>query len=187
MTGRQPRHTTAASTTLPTIQTNSRKGFQPSHGCVVASRGGFFRARRDQMTPDEWNDTLAEAAALREMAGMEPLPRLSCSFSGGRTSAVMTKRLWKERRDSHELRITFCNTSCEDDRTLDFVHQCETHWGWPVVWLEAVVDPRPGKGIKHRIVSYETACRDGEVFEAVVQKYGITASSTRPKRAARRD
>ena len=125
------------------------------------------------MLTDTWDRLLEEANALREVSGDGPLPRLSVSFSGGRTSAVMTDRLWRECQDSHELRITFCNTSCEDERTLEFVHTCETHFGWPVVWLEAVVDPRQGFGVRHKVVSYETASRHGEVFEQVVAKYGI--------------
>lgn len=125
------------------------------------------------MRTDDWDKLIFESNALREVSGDGPLPRLSVSFSGGRTSAVMTERLWRECQDSHEIRITFCNTSCEDDRTLDFVHQCESYFGWPVVWLEAVVDERKGFGIRHRVVDYETASRNGEVFEAVVAKYGI--------------
>jgi 3'-phosphoadenosine 5'-phosphosulfate sulfotransferase (PAPS reductase)/FAD synthetase len=100
-------------------------------------------------------------------------PKLLISFSGGRTSAVMTKMLWDYHKDTHDIRITFANTGCEHPATLDFVHECETHFNWPVVWLETVVNPERGQGVKHKIVNYETASRNGEPFEEVVKKYGI--------------
>lgn len=109
----------------------------------------------------------------REALGMPPLSRLSVSFSGGRTSAVMTERLWAERKDTHHLPILFCNTGQEHPATLDFVRDCQNHFGWPVVWLEAVINPEKNKGVRHRVVDYDTAKRDGSIFEAAVKKYGI--------------
>ena len=100
-------------------------------------------------------------------------PRIAISFSGGRTSAVMAKLLHEQLGETHELVTTFANTSREDNRTLDFVHQCDEHFGWNVVWLEAVIHPEHGKGTTHRVVTYETACRDGSVFESYIAKYGI--------------
>lgn len=100
-------------------------------------------------------------------------PKLNISFSGGRTSAVMTKLLWDGMKDTHDIVITFANTGCEHEATLEFVKQCQDHWQWPVVWLEAVVNPEKGKGIRHKVVTYETAARDGEPFEAFIAKEGI--------------
>lgn len=99
--------------------------------------------------------------------------KLAISFSGGRTSAVMTHRLWNRRTEWDEAIIAFANTGCEHPATLDFVHECETRFGWPVVWIEAVVQPGDGDGIRHRVVSFETASRNGEPFEEAVKKYGI--------------
>lgn len=100
-------------------------------------------------------------------------PRLVISFSGGRTSAVMTKRLIEEKRDTHELAVTFANTGQEHNATLDFVNECDKRFGWGVVWLEALIDARNGKGVRYKIVTYETASRKGEPFEAYIAKYGI--------------
>lgn len=111
-------------------------------------------------------------------------PKLCVSFSGGRTSAVMTKLIWDEMQDTHEIIITFANTGCEHSATLDFIHQCEQHFGWPVVWLEADVDPTPGKGVGFKVVNYATASRNGEPFEAAVKKYGIF-NQTNPACTAR--
>lgn len=101
-------------------------------------------------------------------------PKLAISFSGGRTSAVMTKLLLEKHRDEYsEVKVTFCNTGQEHEATLQFVRDCDDHFGFNTVWLEAVVNPVHGKGIRHRIVDFETASRDGEPFEAVIKKYGI--------------
>lgn len=102
---------------------------------------------------------------------------LVLSFSGGRTSAYMTKRCLEELRGKYDLVIVvFSNTGQEHEETLQFVHLCDTHFGFKVVWLESEIhDGRVGT--THRIVTYETACRDGSLFEAMVQKYGIPNKS----------
>jgi len=100
-------------------------------------------------------------------------PRLAISFSGGRTSAVMTKLCVEKFGDTHDISICFANTGCEHENTLKFVNDCDKHFGWGVVWLEAVVNPEKGKGVRHKVVNYETASRCGKPFEAVIAKYGI--------------
>ena len=72
-----------------------------------------------------------------------------------------------------EIVVTFANTGQEDERTLQFVDRCDREWGLGVVWLEAVVDPRPHAGTRHRVVDFASASRAGEPFEAVIAKYGI--------------
>jgi hypothetical protein len=55
------------------------------------------------------------------------------AFSGGRTSGRMLRLLLDQGGDYH---VLFCNTGKERDETLDFVHEIETRWSVPVVWLE---------------------------------------------------
>lgn len=100
-------------------------------------------------------------------------PKLAVSFSGGRTSAVMTKILVEKHRDTHDICITFANTGEEHPKTLEFVKNCDEHFGFNTVWLEAEVDMTPGKGIRHRVVTFETASRDGRPFRDYIAKYGI--------------
>jgi 3'-phosphoadenosine 5'-phosphosulfate sulfotransferase (PAPS reductase)/FAD synthetase len=102
-------------------------------------------------------------------------PKLAISFSGGRTSAVMTHLLINQLRvhQTHEVRIQFANTGCEHPATLDFVRACQDAFGWDVNWLEAKVNPERGAGVRHTVVDYETASREGEPFRKVVEKYGI--------------
>lgn len=64
--------------------------------------------------------------------------------------------------------VCFANTGKEDEATLKFVHDCETHWNVPIVWLEY----REAEESKDRWtqVTYESASRNGEPFEAVIRK-----------------
>lgn len=108
---------------------------------------------------------------------MKPLAtrkNLFISFSGGKTSAYMTNRLLTEHRDEWDkIVVGFANTGQEHEKTLEYVNACDKHYGFNVVWLEAVVDPEKGKGTRHKVVTFETAARKGEPFEAVISKYGI--------------
>lgn len=92
------------------------------------------------------------------------------SFSGGRTSAYM---LWRVLEANNmklpdEAVVCFANTGKEDEATLKFVHDCSIHWNVPIVWLEY----RNAEETKDRWieVTYETASRNGEPFEAVIRK-----------------
>lgn len=101
---------------------------------------------------------------------------VTISFSGGKTSAYMTFMLLSYFRKYEPWRVvhvTFCNTGKEHEETLKFVERCDKEFNFGVVWMEAVVDPERGKGIRHRIVTFETASRLGEPFEAYIAKYGI--------------
>ena len=85
----------------------------------------------------------------------------------------MTKLCVDKFSETHDIAITFANTGCEHDNTLKFVDQCDKHFGWNVVWIEAVVNPERGKGIRHKVVTYETAARNGEPLEADFAKHGL--------------
>ena len=105
------------------------------------------------------------------------LPNLQVSFSGGRTSGYMAYMLKKYCSNMFNLFFVFANTGQEREETLEFVDMCDKHFGLSVVWVEAVVDPEKGKGTRHRVVDFKTASRDGEPFEDVIKKYGISNKS----------
>jgi hypothetical protein len=99
---------------------------------------------------------------------------LLVSFSGGETSAYMTYLLLT--RMDHifdDIRVAFANTGQEHPKTLDFIKRCDEELGFNTVWLEADVPPEKGAASRHKIVTFETASRNGEPFEAVIAKYGI--------------
>jgi len=100
-------------------------------------------------------------------------PRLLVSFSGGRTSAYMSKLLKAKYADKYELLFVFANTGQEHENTLIFVDRCDKEFGLDLVWVEADVIHEDGKGTSFRKVCFETASRKGEPYEEMVKKYGI--------------
>lgn len=102
---------------------------------------------------------------------------LVVSFSGGRTSAYMAKRLLDNPPVGVRLWFVFMNTGLEDQRTLDFVNKCDQAWGLGLIWLEALFNKEKGKRTKYKIVSYKTANRNGEPFYEMVRKYGVSNKS----------
>lgn len=90
------------------------------------------------------------------------------SFSGGRTSAYMLWRVLEANQGlPSEAIVCFANTGKEEEATLEFVAQCERQWNVPITWLEY---KHAGKmADRFREVSFETASRKGEPFEALIQ------------------
>jgi hypothetical protein len=99
------------------------------------------------------------------------------SFSGGRTSAYMTKLLIDNWSDRYEFIVTFANTGLEHPKTLEFINNCDKVFGFNTVWLESVVQHDKRSAPTHKIVTFETASRKGEPFEEVIKKYGIPNSA----------
>lgn len=89
------------------------------------------------------------------------------SFSGGRTSAYMLWRVLQAHDMSlpEDAVVCFANTGKEDEATLRFVKACQDHWGVPITWLEYQRE-EPG----YKVVTFETASRKGEPFEALLDK-----------------
>ena len=88
------------------------------------------------------------------------------SFSGGRTSAYM---LWRVLQSNgglpEEAIVCFANTGKEDEATLKFVQDCSDRWNVEIHWVE-FQDADPA----FKRVTFETASRDGEPFEALIRK-----------------
>lgn len=76
------------------------------------------------------------------------------NFSGGRTSAYMTKKLIDDGIDN--FLVMFQNTGKEHPNTLDFINECDKRWNLNVIWIEYPF------GNKFEIVNYETASRYGK-------------------------
>lgn len=106
--------------------------------------------------------------------------QLLISFSGGRTSAYMTKWCLDNLGDRYEMIVVFANTGKEVEGTLEFVLQCSENWNTPIIWVEATHKDASGvwyskKGwkVKHKVVTFETASREGEPFEEMISIAGI--------------
>lgn len=99
-------------------------------------------------------------------------PRLLCSFSGGKTSAFMTKWCLDNLGDVYDIKTVFANTGEENEKTLTFVNNCDLVFGFNTAWVEAV--PMEGRiSTKHDLVDFKSASRNGEPFERIISKYGI--------------
>ncbi len=93
------------------------------------------------------------------------------SFSGGRTSGYMLKRIV----DAHggtlpdDVHVCFANTGKEREETLRFVHECGTRWGVHIRWLEWAKRKR-GDAWEDGFteVGYNSASRAGEPFAALI-------------------
>lgn len=95
--------------------------------------------------------------------------KIFVSFSGGRTSAFMSR--WILDNWGHkDLCFVFANTGKEDVRTLDFVNECDKRWGLNVVWIEYNPQDEHGKKNWFNVVNYRTASRNGEPFERFIKK-----------------
>jgi hypothetical protein len=96
--------------------------------------------------------------------------------SGGRSSAFMTEHLLRQQPYRDNSVILFQNTGRENDKTLDFLHNCEIRWqqlyGHSITWLE--YNPECPKNFQ--VVSYETAHRGDDKskkspFEKMTERY----------------
>ena len=100
--------------------------------------------------------------------------RLLVSFSGGETSAFMTYHLlyvWPH--DYDEIAVVFANTGQENEATLNFVHECDKQLNFGSVWVEAETQFNQRKAPNAKIVTFETASRDGHPFEDMIKKHGV--------------
>jgi 3'-phosphoadenosine 5'-phosphosulfate sulfotransferase (PAPS reductase)/FAD synthetase len=97
------------------------------------------------------------------------------SFSGGRTSGYMLYRILEAHNGKlpDYVKVCFANTGKEMPQTLDFVRDCGEKWGVDIVWLERFAEVAP-EGSKNKyqyttkVVSYETASRNGEPFSQLI-------------------
>lgn len=82
---------------------------------------------------------------------------------------------WIKKNLNHKYKLVFvfANTGKEREESLVFADRCDKHFGLNLVWVEAITDPINGKGVKAKVVSFETASRNGEPFEAAIAKHGI--------------
>lgn len=91
------------------------------------------------------------------------------SFSGGRTSGYLLRCVLDSNTpEDIERWLTTCfqNTGKEAEQTLEFVEVVSSEWGVPIRWVEY----RPGFTFEE--VTFATASRHGEPFEALIRDKG---------------
>jgi 3'-phosphoadenosine 5'-phosphosulfate sulfotransferase (PAPS reductase)/FAD synthetase len=148
--------------------------------------GRIFQAYRyDRVNvsmPDYWPIRVRPVSKLeKEFDTSFRIPTPACiSFSGGRTSAFMVKKILDAYGGKlpDDILICFANTGKELPETLDFVHKCEKEWNVKVNWLE--LDIGTTRPIwRTKVVDYKTASRNGEPFEKLLNKNNMLPSIQR--------
>ena len=99
------------------------------------------------------------------------MKNLLVSFSGGETSGFMCDWLIKNKSDEYNMLFVFANTSKENEETLEFVDYCDKKFNMNLVWIETEFDS--ARRIGYKITDFKNAKRNGEVFESMIQCYGI--------------
>lgn len=131
---------------------------------------------------------------------------VQCSF--GRTSGYLLWRIMQAHGGKlpPDVHVMFENTGKEARATLEFGHRIEVEWGVPITWLEYerkylpiyrspdreaaaararevcghVFEPANGRKERgFRVVTYETASRDGEPFHNLIDMHGLPNQNTR--------
>lgn len=95
-----------------------------------------------------------------------------CSVSAGYSSVMMAVKI-KEWYPDHNIVFAMANTSKERPESLDFMHECDKHFGLNMVWIEAEIHQEKRVGTTYKITDYENLKRNGEIFEEGIKKYGI--------------
>lgn len=106
------------------------------------------------------------------------------SLSGGRTSAYMLWRIKQAHGGKlpENVLVCFANTGREMGFTLDFVARCGSEWDVPVIWLEYRHRKVEGKSRRLRyaeVVSHNSASRDGEPFDLLLESKRIVPDRSR--------
>ena len=97
---------------------------------------------------------------------------LAVLFSGGRTSAYMSKWIKDNWMEKYHVKFVYCNTGQEHPSTLDFVNKCDDEFGLNLTWIEADIRTK-GIGTNYKEVFYEIASLDGKPFEDMIKKFGL--------------
>ena len=111
------------------------------------------------------------------------------SFSGGRTSAYLLYQIIKAHGGELPDYVypVFANTGKEMPQTLDFIKDCEEHWGCKIYWMELSHIIEDGKGptekdrkwmFKYKETDYKNCSRNGEPFEIVINHYNKLPNAT---------
>lgn len=107
------------------------------------------------------------------------------SFSGGETSAFMSKWMWDNCQKYFNMVFVFANTGLEDYETLSFVAECSRKFGFKVHLIEAKINQGKGNGTTYvekeswikltdpDSVHSFTPIENRTPFEQMVIKYGL--------------
>ena len=92
------------------------------------------------------------------------------TFSGGRTPGFLLFKILEAHNGvlPKDCYVVFDNTGKEMPETLEFVNECQNRWNVAINWLEFVPN---GEVAGFKEVTNETASRNGEPFESLIDFY----------------
>ena len=106
------------------------------------------------------------------------IKNLLVSFSGGETSAFMSQYVKNHLEKSYDnVLYAFANTGLENEETLLFAKQCDDYFNLNLKYVESVANQEKGLGTDYILTSFENLKRNGEPFESIISKYGISNMS----------
>lgn len=85
----------------------------------------------------------------------------------------MSYWLKKHKSKDYEMIFVFSNTGKEREETLEFIDKCDKYFNLNLIWIEPEINTEFGIGTSFKIVDFNSANRDGSVFENFIKKYGI--------------
>ena len=47
--------------------------------------------------------------------------------------------------NQYETKVVFANTGREREETLEFIHNCDLHFGFGTIWVECITNPEHGR------------------------------------------
>lgn len=100
-----------------------------------------------------------------------------CSVSAGYSSVMMAIKL-REWLPNHNIVYAMANTSKERLESLEFMNECDIHYGLNLKWIEAQFHEH-GTGATPKVVSYSELKTNGEIFEDGIKKNGIPFSKNK--------
>lgn len=102
---------------------------------------------------------------------MKTSNNIICATSSGLTSVMMAIKMKEWYPECNVINV-MANTSKEDIRSLDFMNECDKYFNLNLVWLEAVFKGKK-QGTTYKITDFENLCKNGDLFEEGIKKYGI--------------
>ena len=97
---------------------------------------------------------------------------LVITISGGRSSAMMARHIQTHPKyDDFQKAYIFANTGMERPETIEFLRNCEKHWGIEIIKVEGTYSAEQGIGIGYKIVGWDELDMDANPFAgAIMQK-----------------
>jgi hypothetical protein len=93
------------------------------------------------------------------------------SISGGRSSAMMSYILHNHPKYKDDNKVfVFANTGMERPETIEFLKNCEKHWGINIVKVEGVYSETMGVGVGYKVVEWDELAMNAEPFDGAIMQ-----------------